>query len=714
MLKKYFALFETEEQYNAFLNSEDFVQPNVSLINELRKLYFNKKASEEPAKFFINGEPYTDKVITLAAGGTYEMEGILEGQIIIDAKTVQPEDYTYVRFNDVTIISDEAYGIMYTTPAEDGFNDKGYKGMVLTLDRDSHNFIICNKENTVEDDRTYASLNSWKELTVQGVGYLALYNNIGHALRGEDVTLGGPHIYMDAAHDGIHGKNVNILDGVFYVKNAKDGVGTTDKGKINIFGGSFEHETLIDGTMFDSAKIGYFVDGYNFGSYEHNNINALSTKYEAGSVIAYNAANPNGVEIFPGNISKSVYVPSPEIPAHGEIYSFESFADAEGVSKYADGKAEVIEKDENGAKIKVIENSIEGFVGNVYNVNTLDTTELIQLFSEEGLAQQIWVRVTLYSNAQEAVPAGANAVLQVSNTIAYENAYDLTGYTSATITGKIVNPIIFPLWAQTPSYPITFSAKGKLKSYTGNFDLTLSGAYIETANDMPSILYGVDVDRIKITCAKDTINAIINTNTDGINDLDAVKSENNLAVELKSGSILYVTSAMGDGLDSGEVRLTDSKGHIVINKCGQRGIKGNAIVIGPNAIITESIISSYYTDPTDAENYKTFNGIAVVKNNCQVNQPSNGVITAADPEAKQTGFADIYARNGKHKKGVFGTTNAELKGAVICGTLGAAISIDMGDADNLYFNSAFKAGANEVPPTVEAHKVIDLDGNPVI
>ena len=57
----------------------------------------------------------------------YEMEGILEGQIIIDAKTVQPEDYTYVRFNDVTIISDEAYGIMYTTPAEDGFNDKGLK-----------------------------------------------------------------------------------------------------------------------------------------------------------------------------------------------------------------------------------------------------------------------------------------------------------------------------------------------------------------------------------------------------------------------------------------------------------------------------------------------------------------------------------------------------------------------------------------------------------
>ena len=114
MLKKYLTAFDTEALYNAFKISEDYITPNVSLVREIKELVFNK--SVEIPVFKINGVTYTDKVITLAAGGTYELTGIHEGQIIIDAKTVKPTTWTNIRLNGATIISDESYGILYDCP----------------------------------------------------------------------------------------------------------------------------------------------------------------------------------------------------------------------------------------------------------------------------------------------------------------------------------------------------------------------------------------------------------------------------------------------------------------------------------------------------------------------------------------------------------------------------------------------------------------------
>jgi hypothetical protein len=217
MIKKYLTAFDTEALYNAFKISKDYITPNVSFVRGIRQFYFNKGVNANI--FTINGVRYTDKIITLAAGGTYELVGVHEGQIVIDATSVKPEAWTTIILNNATIISDDAYGILYNCPES---NNKGYQGLYVTLTKDSQNFVVCNKETTVEGDKTYASIDSWKDLTVQGVGYLAVYNNIGHGLRGETMNVAGPHIYIDTVHDGVHGENVNILDGVFYVQAAKD------------------------------------------------------------------------------------------------------------------------------------------------------------------------------------------------------------------------------------------------------------------------------------------------------------------------------------------------------------------------------------------------------------------------------------------------------------------------------------------------------------
>ena len=84
----------------------------------------------------------------------------------------------------------------------------------------------------MEGDETHASIDSCKDLTVQGVGYLAVYNNIGHGLRSETLNVAGAHVYTDVEHDGIHGKTVNVFDGVFYFQKANDAFGTTETGQL--------------------------------------------------------------------------------------------------------------------------------------------------------------------------------------------------------------------------------------------------------------------------------------------------------------------------------------------------------------------------------------------------------------------------------------------------------------------------------------------------
>lgn len=639
-MKKYLAEFATEEQYSQFRNSNDFVTPNVSLITSINEFRFNK--NEEPS-FLINGVPYegTGNIISLTPGESYTLKGVWNGTIVIDATSFKPEEYTYITLDGVTIISDEAYGILYDCPHS---GNKGYKGLVLTLEKDTHNFVVCNKENTTEDDRTYASIDSWKELTVQGVGYLAVYNNIAHGLRGEDLSIAGPHIYADTEHDGIHGQNINLYDGVFYINKAKDGIGTTENGHINVFGGTYEFINIAENeNEFDSKQIGYYIDESVFGEYTHNNILPISEAYEDGTVTAYP--------------TKDDY----EAGTNGEIIN-----------------------------ISLLEDGLKS--GWYYNA---DENENV-VASSTPAGNRTWV----WDDPAETIFDAPQAYVINEN------------YNVIEVTGKINRPIVRPIDAITIVEP-TFSKKGKLNGgYDNKLDIYLNNAYIETIGNTPSIANLPDAGRVKITSIKDTINVIINKDTEGDGDHDAIKSENNVTIEVKGGSTLYVTSNIGDGVDGGETRFIDSKGAFIATKCGQRGVKGNAIVIGPDAVINSSVIESYVTDHNDEE-YSTFDGVFIAKGNVVNHTVCQGVATTEDPEAKQTGFADVYARNGKHTKGMFGTTDTELKGIAIIGSLGAAIKIDEGNAKHLHVSNLLMDAVNQISNVEEQYKVVPYNSDPI-
>ena len=642
-MKKYLAEFETEQAYSEFLHSADYVTPNVSLVTALGSIIYTKGVIGQGG-ITINGELATDKVITLAAGGTYELSGVHEGQIIIDANSVKPDEWTTIILNGVTILSDEAYGILYNCPQS---NNKGYQGLNVILEKDSHNFIVCNKETTVEDDKTYASIDSWKDLSVKGVGYLAVYNNIGHGLRGENMNVAGPHLYVDTDHDGIHGKTVNIFDGVFYFANAKDGFGTTDTGKINVFGGTFDF-TGVTQDRFDSNEYGYYVKPGISG----NNMKHIETMYEAGTVKAW--ATAADYKADKNKVNYTLIEPTTQPMKEIVLYN----ADANGNVVASQAPA--------------------GYTVPVVSTDSTTGEEVI-LIPEQSM----------YVIGSE--------------------------YEVVEVTGKITVPIVRPMDAITID-AATFSKKGKLNGgYDNNFDVYLNGAVIVTSGDAPSIVNLPDTGRMKVVAVKDTINAVINKyNGEGTADHDAIKSENNLPIEVKSEAILYVTSILGDGVDGGETTFTDSKGSFIVSGCGERGVKGNAVVIGPSAQIDASVITSYITDTTSDE-YTTFDGIFIAKGN--VTKEGNVVGNAdisSEEAAKSSGYADVYGRNGKCSKGVFGTTDAELKGIAIIGSLTAYQNVDTGNAKNLHVNQILRAAANPIETVQEAYIAVPYEGDPIV
>jgi hypothetical protein len=104
-----------------------------------------------------------------------------------------------------------------------------------------------------------------------------------------------------------------------------------------------------------------------------------------------------GIQGIQGKSAYDLYVEGVEV--RNPIYAFTSW-DTTGTTQYGEGKVEVIELREDGATVEVIENTDFGdsdveFVGMRFRVNTLDTSNLITLYTEQGLEQMIKVRVTL-------------------------------------------------------------------------------------------------------------------------------------------------------------------------------------------------------------------------------------------------------------------------------------------------------------------------------
>lgn len=546
----------TEAEYEAL---EDKNPNAIYFITEDEDNPENPDDEEEDitsTKLYINGVLHEENNIVLQPGHVYTLQGVCLGTITVDATGGAPLENTELRLNNVTLINSGDYGIRYLTPAV----NTGYKDLVITLEKNSKNYIICRQEAQPAEDQPGA-VYSMNNLTIQGAGYLAAYNAGGHAIRGTELKLLAPHIYADASHDAMHAKKMWICGGTYYINKANDAFGTTSGGSI-MYAFGYVSANNLAGKVFNAKDGGTLKYVENFDLHNDNN------NYESSTAVSIIPSTANGT-----------------------------------VKEYDDKNSAA-----NGSGGTDVSNS-----GGIYAVT------------------KQFVRVTGYINQPINIPSSLEDV-----TIYLNNAIIVTNKVSG------INE--------------------------------------------PSIAYDATASNVKITCIKDTYNAIMNQCAEIVEgqDADAVKSEHNIRVEIKNDSYLYISATAGDGLDGNDVEITDSKGTLMIHNCAERGIKGNTIMIGPSGSTKGSTIT-VIDDPTN-EKYTTFDGAVIVTENC--NEYGEQLISISGNRiAPGTGYADIFARKGKAlDKGTFKTVASTLNGIIVTGSIGASIEVDMNNSANIYYN----------------------------
>ena len=280
-----------------------------------------------------------------------------------------------------------------------------------------------------------------------------------------------------------------------------------------------------------------------------------------------------------------------------------------------------------------------------------------------------------------------------------ESAVDVDGNPTGDITTVVADANgvynITKQWVKVEGY-----IKGTISipSTISDVYLWTNKAYISNSTTLtPTIYYQASSSKLKIYSGANTINYIENTliGDNTLVDTDAVKSENNISIEVKNDSTLFITSTNADGLDGGDVKVTDSKGTLMCVNCGQRGIKGGCITIGPNVEITSSVVTTWYLDKTDTVNYKEMWGAVISKNNCLKFPVGVGIvpIDSKDVTYKNIGMADIYGRNGKFSKGTFNVKSQCMLGVIICDSIAAKISMEMDKCQGIYYTNLVSAGS---------------------
>ena len=594
---------------NLFGTIKEKIDEIVSAINSNAGGGGNAGASNNSSVLWVNNQAYysspdneteiditsllvtnqtNDKGRLITTGTELTIKGTLYGSIKVSLATA-PNDDLRIRLDGATIINQaNKPAIDYNITAND---NAGFKGLVISLNKDTVNHILNMNPAGHADDQKGA-INSDHDLTLKGVGYLSVINKCGHGIKGSDVKIAGPHIYIKSVHDGVHGKKIAILDGLFKFDGVRDGFGISTNGRMLLLGGDI-FDPIIDQNLIDLAENAelYYSDYFETYANRHYIYQYYSYYSEILDGNALNSINTNT------NTMVTAYSGSAEIKD-----ALDGVPDVEGVSLL--NNTVTITKDTGG--------------GNSVNV--------------------------------QAIELDANFIR---------------------VEGEVENPLIVP------------DTKEDVTIY-------LNGASI-TPSYLPCIYYKKDKGRLKIITREDTVNYL---DIGHVYDSDdAIKSENNLEIEIKDNSYLIIYST-DDGIDGGEVKIIDSgNGGLIITACESRGIKANTLVIGPDADIKKSGIT-YYTDPSQ-DTYSEAKCLIVTKNNCRAHPAEiHETGQVVDQELQETitgivsgGYADIYCRQGtKATKGKFGTKKGQFKGALIAGSIGGVISLDFDNSDNIYYN----------------------------
>ena len=132
---------------------------------------------------------------------------------------------------------------------------------------------------------------------------------------------------------------------------------------------------IVNGAKFNPSVAGNYVFQYVIQK------PVAAGTYDATTAAAYNAT-------LPGAISTS-----------DEAYSFTSYGSDTGSPEYGTGKVKVVSTEGGWTTVLVTANSVDGFVGSTYKVNstTFDAGTYYQLYSTDGTPLTIYVKIATYN-----------------------------------------------------------------------------------------------------------------------------------------------------------------------------------------------------------------------------------------------------------------------------------------------------------------------------
>ena len=200
---------------------------------------------ETDSSYSINGSTYVtlgDKDLNIRKGGTYILEGTLNGSVIIEVS--EKEDVQLV-LNNVTINSEDFAGIYIIEGDE----------ITITLAEGTVNTITDSKEYVqIDDNNVDALIYSKADLIINGSGVLNLDSDYNHGIVSkDDLVITGGNFNIDVAGQGLRGKDcVKISEGTFNISSGKDAIKSDNdedayRGYVYITGGNFTINSKADG-----------------------------------------------------------------------------------------------------------------------------------------------------------------------------------------------------------------------------------------------------------------------------------------------------------------------------------------------------------------------------------------------------------------------------------------------------------------------------------
>ena len=244
---------------------------------------------ESDSSYTINGSTYINlgnEDVKITKGGTYILEGTLNGSIIIEVD--KSEDVQLV-LNNVTVNSNDFAGIYIIEGDE----------ITITLADGTVNTITDSGEYTQFDDNNVdALIYSKADLIINGSGTLNLGSDYSHGIVSkDDLVITGGTFNIDVAGQGLRGKDcVKISDGNFTLKTGKDSIKSDNeddayRGYVYISGGNFDIDSSADG-----------IYGYNLVNIEGGTFD-ITTSKSTGSSSFKAIKSGDSITISAGNFT---------------------------------------------------------------------------------------------------------------------------------------------------------------------------------------------------------------------------------------------------------------------------------------------------------------------------------------------------------------------------------------------------------------------------